>query len=89
MQNAVKVNVQSVLQSTRTRLLDQPSSVPGATVTDSESGSNDEDLFGPFDRKLDAKRQRVEGIAPPLSRPSEYLRSRCPICFGGTKFESR
>ncbi|KAE9391440.1 hypothetical protein BT96DRAFT_832067, partial [Gymnopus androsaceus JB14] len=24
----------------------------------------------------------------PLSRPSEYLRSRCPLCFGGKKCES-
>ncbi|KAJ3748458.1 hypothetical protein DFH05DRAFT_1520046 [Lentinula detonsa] len=29
------------------------------------------------------KRQRFHEEPPSLSRPSEYLRSRCPICFGG------
>ncbi|KAJ3710772.1 hypothetical protein DFJ43DRAFT_1228589 [Lentinula guzmanii] len=31
-----------------------------------------------------AKRQRtVAPDPPPLTRPSEYLRERCPVCFGG------
>lgn len=25
----------------------------------------------------------TENSPPPLHRPSDYLRSRCPLCFGG------
>ncbi|KAL0568568.1 hypothetical protein V5O48_013416 [Marasmius crinis-equi] len=30
------------------------------------------------------KRPRVNEMSPPLDRPSEYLRSRCPLCFGSS-----
>lgn len=29
------------------------------------------------------KRPRSMTDQPPLTRPSDYLRSRCPLCFGG------
>lgn len=29
------------------------------------------------------KRPRSMSDQPPLTRPSDYLRSRCPLCFGG------
>lgn len=29
------------------------------------------------------QRKRARLDTPPLTRPSEYLRSRCPLCFGG------
>ncbi|KAL0571162.1 hypothetical protein V5O48_010801 [Marasmius crinis-equi] len=47
-------------------------------VNDSSSSSGDEE-------ERTRKRPRVEVETPPLlDRPSEYLRSRCPLCFGGS-----
>ena len=43
-----------------------------------ESGQDDLDDENP------QKRPRLPSVPdPPLTRPSEYLRSRCPLCFGG------
>lgn len=33
-----------------------------------------------------ARHTNLGGEPDPLSRPSEYLRSRCPLCFGGVNW---
>ncbi|KAL0059175.1 hypothetical protein AAF712_014098 [Marasmius tenuissimus] len=52
---------------------------PGGRTVGDESGSDDEDQGGARKRrKVDFERPKST-----LRRPSEYLRSRCPLCFGG------
>ncbi|KAJ3713997.1 hypothetical protein DFJ43DRAFT_1134907 [Lentinula guzmanii] len=63
-----------------------------------DQSTGDKDLsriHAEFDNNEDSesgaitKRQRtIAPDPPPLTRPSEYLRERCPVCFGGkTKFK--
>ncbi|KAL0568523.1 hypothetical protein V5O48_013464 [Marasmius crinis-equi] len=68
-----------------------PSSRPSSRVSlrnSSEEGEDDSTRSNsPLyedDGEAEQKRRRTEeDVPPPLDRPSEYLRSRCPLCFGG------
>lgn len=52
-----------------------------------EGGSSDQPGIAEDERHeedgVPNKRHRSMNDQPPLTRPSDYLRSRCPLCFGG------
>jgi hypothetical protein len=48
---------------------------PDTCSLETHCNSNDEEVH-PY--------KRPHLSPPPLDRPSEYLRSRCPLCFGGS-----
>lgn len=55
----------------------------GAGSEDERSvGASSEDNLNEGDG-VPQKRLRMMKDLPPLARPSDYLRSRCPLCFGG------
>ncbi|KAJ3709548.1 hypothetical protein C8R42DRAFT_533420, partial [Lentinula raphanica] len=70
---------------------------PVPSINETATDFDVEELFGSPNSSDDesdesgapAKRIRTEGAIPQtLTRPSEYLRSRCPLCFGSDmKFE--
>ncbi|KAL0571743.1 hypothetical protein V5O48_010214 [Marasmius crinis-equi] len=69
-----------------------PSSRPTSPLRSSSpqpSDTENDDISTPPEADEWArKRARVDDERlPPLDRPSEYLRSRCPLCFGGADFE--
>ncbi|KAL0568123.1 hypothetical protein V5O48_013862 [Marasmius crinis-equi] len=66
-----------------------PSSRPTSPFRSSSPQPEDNNNAIPSDDNAWAqKRPRVDDkTPPPLNRPSEYLRSRCPLCFGGSDFE--
>lgn len=53
--------------------------------SDSIELHSDEEGSSPEERGdgVPPKRPRIAMDPPPLTRPSDYLRSRCPLCFGG------
>lgn len=54
--------------------------VEGSTVTEDSDG---EETEAKGQKRVRTSDEEVDGPYTPLSRPSQYLRSRCLLCFGG------
>ncbi|KAL0571296.1 hypothetical protein V5O48_010673, partial [Marasmius crinis-equi] len=70
-----------------------PSSRPASPSGDGDDDDEDlpetyiDDRRSPEDNEeANTKRARFDNTALNLTAPSEYLRSRCPLCFGGAYF---
>ncbi|KAK1235898.1 hypothetical protein PQX77_000860 [Marasmius sp. AFHP31] len=75
MQDMVDVQLDDLVTSQRPGHAVQPNHTDNLpSVPESPEGSEDNDSH--------VKRPRKEPNEP-LTRPSDYLRSRCPLCFGG------
>lgn len=81
-----------VLQRSRQAVVDDTEDDHLANNTPAGSGSQRERLFTPEsspafvddeDDQRPSKRGRRDSTGEARTRPSDYLRARCPICFGG------
>ncbi|KAJ3725522.1 hypothetical protein DFJ43DRAFT_1157442 [Lentinula guzmanii] len=84
LQQATTSFVDSILDISRQELLE--GAKPNLTLTSLLPGTSQpiEDRTGEHNHDRPSKRTRTEGVDPAsLGRPSDYLRSRCPVCFGG------
>ncbi|EEB99623.1 hypothetical protein MPER_00665 [Moniliophthora perniciosa FA553] len=83
MKNAVETHVKNTLALAREGIL-QPHSKLDPHMTPSDYVSTGD---GAGDDSIPdycaSKRRRLNTPTPAVDRPSEYLRSRCPLCFGG------
>uniref|UniRef100_A0A0W0ETR9 Uncharacterized protein n=1 Tax=Moniliophthora roreri TaxID=221103 RepID=A0A0W0ETR9_MONRR len=72
-----------MLAETRYNLLTPPTEL--SIGSDSEDDSlSEKDSSDELNRKGGSSKRRSLNIpTPQLDRPSEYLRSQCPLCFGG------
>ncbi|KAJ3830980.1 hypothetical protein F5878DRAFT_550007, partial [Lentinula raphanica] len=68
--------VDRVVEDSRKSLTDQTLSLSSPGITDNTHSGRDEEHG--------TKRSRIEEDEPIRHRPSEYLRRRCPLCFGGS-----
>ncbi|KAJ3735638.1 hypothetical protein DFJ43DRAFT_1129945 [Lentinula guzmanii] len=71
------------LQHATTQLVDSLIMAHCDSLDTTDGGSSDTIEDASEEGYESPKRQRFHEEPPSLSRPSEYLRSRCPICFGG------
>lgn len=83
----IRSSLASARQSIRTPSISNDS---GTEASDTD----EDDLFGSDSDTSHSnggesrKRPRLESFeTPPLARPSDYLRERCPLCFGGEDFQ--
>lgn len=96
LRNRVKVHFDDIIEDTRRSYLEERETTPTpgtpvAQPVDDESSRESSSSPPPASRsRAGRKRARdatppVEnpfGDPPPRTRPSEYLRQRCPACFG-------
>ncbi|KII90299.1 hypothetical protein PLICRDRAFT_78542, partial [Plicaturopsis crispa FD-325 SS-3] len=88
--NATKGCVTSYLEETRTGMIAErglPDDSDKEGAKDDDHGQDDQDAddgYGEAATDGDSNGDPGEGDGGPLlDRPSEYLRQRCPLCFGG------
>ncbi|KAE9384417.1 hypothetical protein BT96DRAFT_960902 [Gymnopus androsaceus JB14] len=74
--DVVDEEVEEMETRKRPMLAHATSALPLRTSSMKRTDSDSSDEWDPSEEQV------------PLSRPSEYLRSRCPLCFGGKKCES-
>uniref|UniRef100_A0A0W0F829 CxC1-like cysteine cluster associated with KDZ transposases domain-containing protein n=1 Tax=Moniliophthora roreri TaxID=221103 RepID=A0A0W0F829_MONRR len=78
-----KGHVNNMLAKTRYNLLTPPTE-PSMGSDSEDDSSSEKDSSDELNRKGGSSKCRHLNIpTPQLDRPSEYLRSQCPLCFGG------